>query len=55
MIRAGNERKNHLHLSIFGYTGQRRPPAPWKMIHWQAFSVNYQLLVKGFDSKRFLF
>jgi hypothetical protein len=52
MIRAGNERKNHLRLSVFACPGHGRPPVPG---NWQAFYVNHQLLTVGCNPRRILF
>jgi len=56
MATVGNARRDNLYLSTFASAGHGRPAAPWKMICWQAFSVNYQLLVRGlrFEKNSFL-
>jgi hypothetical protein len=53
MIKIWNARRNH--LCVFANAVHGRPPAPWKMIYWQALSANHQLLVTGGDMKRIPF
>jgi hypothetical protein len=55
MITVGNARKNHTHLGAFAYPGGETPLQSAKMIYWQAYSVNHQLLTVGCNSKRILF
>jgi hypothetical protein len=55
MITVGSAHKNHIHLSAFAYPGEGKAPQPGKMIYWQAFSVNHQLLTEGCNPERILF
>jgi hypothetical protein len=55
MITAWNAHRDYLHLSASAHPGDEQPPQSWKMIYWQASSVNCQLLTVSRDWKRILF
>jgi hypothetical protein len=55
MITVWNAHKIQSHLNASAHPGDEHPPQSWKMIYWQASSVNRQLLTVSRDWKRILF
>jgi hypothetical protein len=55
MITPWNPGKNLTHLSAFAYPGGETSLQSAKMICWQAYPVNHQLLTMGCNAKRILF
>jgi hypothetical protein len=55
MITVWNGHRNNLHLSASAHPGDEHPPQSWKMICWQAYSANRQLLTVSCTSERILF
>jgi hypothetical protein len=55
MITVWNGHRNYLHLSASAHPGEEHPSQSWKMICWQASSVNHQLLTVGCNWKGILF
>jgi hypothetical protein len=47
MITVGNARKNHTYLRAFAYPGGEAPRQSAKLIFWQTYYVNHQLLIVG--------
>ncbi len=50
-----NARKDQTRLSASGYPGDEKPSHWGKLICWQAYSVNHQLLRVGCNWERILF
>ena len=55
MITVWNARKSRTRVSPLPRPGGEKLPQPGKMISWQAYFVNHQLLAVGCNSKRILF
>ena len=55
MITVWNAHRDCLHLSASAHPGDEHPRQSWKMIYWQASSVNRQLLTVSRDWKRIFF
>jgi hypothetical protein len=55
MITVWNIRQSRTRLSAMPYPGEEKAARSGKMICWQAYSVNHQLLAVGSNSERILF
>ncbi len=55
MITVWNGHRNYVHLNASAYPGDEHPPQSWKVISWQAYSANRQLLAVSRTRKRILF